>query len=243
MIGTFLTALALAAPQNLVVMVHGAGGGGWEYDFWKPVFEKAGWRVVAKDLLPAKGGLERTKFTDYVGQVEAWSKRPKGAKLVLVGASMGGILALKAAETLHPDALVLVDSVPPKGIGPARPQHDYPPIIKWANGPIKDTRDSMPDSDEKTIQWAWKRWRDESGGVLSTISQGVSVKPPTCPVLVIIGEKDTDVDPASGREMAKKFHGDIHFYQGMSHVGPLLSTRATEVASSAQAWVAAALRR
>ncbi|MEO7454475.1 MAG: hypothetical protein ABIV13_06905, partial [Fimbriimonadales bacterium] len=41
----------------------------------------------------------------------------RGGKLVLMGASMGGILSLKAAETLSLDAIILVNSTTPKGVG------------------------------------------------------------------------------------------------------------------------------
>src|SRR5262245_19744566 len=94
-------------PKPVAVMIHGAGGGGWEYRFWRPVFEKAGYRVIAPDLMPAKGGLAKTIFQDYVDQVvKAGGNHPA----VLVGASMGGVLVLKAAEKLEPGVLILACS-------------------------------------------------------------------------------------------------------------------------------------
>jgi pimeloyl-ACP methyl ester carboxylesterase len=222
--------------KGTFVLIHGAGGGGWEYDLWKPVLEKQGWNVVAKDLMPTQGGLEKTVFTDYVVQVRAWV--PKSGKVVLAGASMGGILALKAAETVSPAAVVLINSTIPAGVGPARaPKPESPPVVRWANGPLQDTRDSMPDSDEKTILWAWKRWRDESGTVINTIRKGVPSRKPACPTLVILGEKDTDIPYTTGLELAKWAGADVQLYQGMSHVGPLMSTRATEVAEAMRLWV------
>lgn len=227
--------LMLAEPAGTAVMIHGAGGGGWEYDFWKPVFARNGWKVEARDLVPEGGDLSKTTFEDYVKQVGGWQKdspRP----LILIGASMGGGIALKAAETLKPDAIILVNSVAPKGFREERETSEIPAIIRWANGPLKDTEDSMPDSDRKTILWAWKKWRDESGQVVRTLRSGIEVKKPTCPVLVIIGENDTDIPPAISRKVAEAYDADIHFYAGMSHVGPLLSTRANEVAVAAQEW-------
>jgi len=235
----FIAGMALAgvsaSPIGTVVMIHGAGGGGWEYDLWRPVFERAGWRVVAKDLVPVKGGYEATKFEDYVRQVVAWT--PKRGRVVYVGASMGGILALKASERVKVSAIVLVNSVPPKGVGPAREGKKSPPVVKWANGPLKDTEDSMPDSDRKTILWAWKRWRDESGAVMDEIRGGVAASVPKCPALVVLGQADGDVPNASGMALAKWARADIFSYQGMSHVGPLMSTRAAEVASAVSTWL------
>lgn len=228
-----LIGLSLLAPKATVVMIHGAGGGGWEYDLWKPVFERAGYRVVARDLMPV-GSLAQTRFEDYLRQVQFW--RPPTGKVILVGASMGGILALKAAEGETPAAIVLVNGVPPIGIV-KRPTKPSPPVVRWANGPLKDTEDSMPDSDRKTILWAWKRWRDESGAVLNEIRVGVPAKKPTAPTLVVIGDKDDTIPPAMSRQVATWASADVHSYRGMSHVGPLMSTRAREVAGKVVAWL------
>jgi len=109
--------------------------------------------------------------------------------------------------------------------------------VRWANGPIEDTRSSMPDSDEKTILWAWKRWRDESGTVMNLLSQKVPVQKPTCPVLVVIGEKDTDIRPSTSLMLADWAGADVHRYVGMSHVGPLMSKRSGEVADAIVRWL------
>lgn len=220
------------------VLIHGAGGGAWEYDLWKPVFVRAGYKFVAKDLVPASGGLEKTTFADYEAQVKSWA--PPGESPVLIGASMGGILALKVAEALKPSAIVLVNSVPPAGVVTARtPQERYPPVVKWANGPLSETRAAMPDSDEATIQKAWKRWRNESGAVMNALNDRVAVRKPGCPVLMVIGAKDTDISPQTSRNVAAWADADIHEYANMSHVGPLLSRRASGVADSVITWLKA----
>jgi len=156
--------------------------------------------------------------------------------LVLVGASMGGILALKSSDRLKPDAVVLVNSVGPAGVG-QRKSKAYPKVVEWSKGTLKETQDSMPDSDDATIQFAFHRWRDESGAVLGEISSGIRVETPTCPLLVIIGDRDTDVPNAVGVAMAQKYHGELKSFPGMSHVGPLLGTRATEVANWTIEWL------
>ena len=227
------------ASTGTVVMIHGAGGGGWEYKFWAPVWRKAGWTVIARDLVPAPAGLEKTTLDDYTAQVSKWSK---GAKrpLVVVGASLGGALALSTAKDLNPDALILINAA---GTEPNVQREPIPPIVKWANGPLKDTEDSMPDSDRATIRYAWKRWRDESGAVLRTVRSGIAFEKPSCPSLVIISEKDTDIAPDVSARLAEKIGAETRRYAGMSHVGPLLSTRGTEVAQAALAWTKSKLKR
>ncbi|MBY4597759.1 alpha/beta fold hydrolase, partial [bacterium BD-1] len=78
------------------VFVHGAGGGGWEWAAWRRVFAAAGWNALAPDLWPAPAGLAATSLADYAVQVRGWlaaAPRPR----VLVGASLGGLLAAMAA--------------------------------------------------------------------------------------------------------------------------------------------------
>lgn len=231
-----------ARRLNPFVCVHGAGGGGWEYDLWKPAVKQEGASAfVAPDLVPtnSSGGLGKTTFDDYAAQVRGWiAGLGNGAKPVLVGASMGGVLALHAAQTVRPAAIILVNSVPPSGVQTKpRPPANYPAVVKWANGPLAETRDAMPDSDEKTILWAWKRWRDESGQVMNTLARGVLVPKPTCPVLCILGTADTDVSHETGLALAQWAGADIHVYRDMSHVGPLMSKRAESVARAACNWV------
>jgi len=231
----FLAAIA-PAPANVAVMIHGAGGGGWEYHLWKPVFERAGWKVVAPDLAPSPEGLAKTTFADYAEQVKTWCKR-EGGKLIIIGASMGGALALGAAETVNPDAIVLVNSTLPKAIRHSNSGPKAPPMIRWANGTREETVSAMPDSDEETINYAWKRWRDESGAVVDEIRDGIPTAKPACPVLVVLGQKDTDIPYSDGLRLADWSGADVHLYAGMSHVGPLMSTRAAEVAETVVAWL------
>ncbi len=246
LVGTVVLMIAgvrcMAASTDVVVMIHGAGGGGWEYDRWRPLFARAGWQVVAPDLVPAKGGLEATTFDDYVQQVTGWVPQRHG-RLVLVGASMGGILALKVAERIHADALVLVNSVPPQGIGKPREGKAYPPIVRWANGPIEETRAALPDGDEATVRWAHPKWRDEAGGAMNTIHDGVPVRFPGVPTLVVLGAEDTDIPLESGLALAHWAKADVQLYAGTSHIGPLYGRRAAEIATAVVRWLDATHKR
>jgi pimeloyl-ACP methyl ester carboxylesterase len=227
--------------SGTIVCIHGAGGGGWEYAKWDPLFRAAGYRVIANDLVPGAAGLAATHSDDYLAQVKAWA--PAGTSTVLVGASMGGILALQAAEAINPAALVLVNSVPPAGVGAPRRSKRYPPIVEWTKGSLAETRDALFDSDEATIEWAWPRWRDESGALLQEIAAGIAVQPPTCPVLVVLGTEDTDIPYQTGLALAEWAGADVHLYHAMSHVGPLLSRRAAEVAQAVVTWCQQRLKK
>ncbi len=237
--GLVIANTAVTKPH--VVMIHGAGGGGWEYDFWRPIWEKTGFQVSTPDMMPRNGDYVQTTFTDYLNQTKTAGKGKR--PLILVGASMGGILVLRAAETLKPDAIILVNSTSPLGVNRPKHRSPAPTIVQWENGPIQDTRDSLPDGDEKTIQWAHPKWRNESGAVLNTIQAGVRANVPTCPVLVIIGLDDTDIPPENSVNLAKWANADIHSYVGTSHIGPLMGHRRNEIAEAASKWGHSALNR
>ena len=150
---------------------------------------------------------------------------------------MGGILALKCSETIHPDVIVLVNSALPKDVGPPHSEKSYPDIIRWANGPLQETLDAMPDSDQPTIRWAHPKWRDESGAALRSIRAGIEVMKPNVPVLVVIGEKDTDILPSSSQALAEWCSADTMRFASTSHVGPLMGRRATEIAEAVRRWI------
>ena len=88
--------------KRRAVFVHGAGGGAWEWMIWQRVFIAHGWNTQAHDLLPAEGGVARTHLHDYVQQVESWLQRDAvdrtrdASRAVLIGASLGGLIALLA---------------------------------------------------------------------------------------------------------------------------------------------------
>jgi pimeloyl-ACP methyl ester carboxylesterase len=222
------------------VMVHGAGGGGWEWRLWADVFTVAGAGVFAPDLRPSPRGLAATTFADYRTQVADWLAAAP-VPVVAIGASLGGLLVLAAAAEAArpPAALVLVNPVPPYGIEPRPPRRTRPAVVRWSQSDLADTMAALPDADVATARWAHARWRDESGGVLDEALGGIEVARPRCPVLVIASGDDDDIRPVTSRAVAQAFDGDFVTAQGCSHVGVLLGTRAAGAAALALAWCAA----
>jgi pimeloyl-ACP methyl ester carboxylesterase len=223
----------------VVVAVHGAGGGGWEWGVWARALAFRGFSVIAPDLMPAAAGIEATTFSDYRAQVLDWcagARKP----VVLAGASLGALLALAAASRAKPLALVLVNPLPPAGVL-ARPLYDVrPPVVPWARErSLASTRRAMPDADDAARLYALRRWRDESGAALNEARDGIAVEMPRCPVLLIASELDTDVPMAASRALAVRLSADFRTVAGASHVGPLLGASAATTASEAADWLAA----
>jgi pimeloyl-ACP methyl ester carboxylesterase len=250
------------------LLVHGAGGGGWEWAIWQRVLRARGVDALAPDLVPASDGLAATTLEDYRAQVVALARdvatgavaaaaapagqvrgmgnggrrepdRPSMPAPVVVGASLGGLLAAMACEAVAARALVLVNPLPPSpfhALLPARAPS--PPVIPWGAGAtLASTRRALPDAMDATCEWAWRRWRDESGAVVDAARGGVRVARPDCPVLVIASGADDEVPMAASSALAEAWQADLWRLPGASHVGPLLGRGAAGCAERIVAWV------
>ncbi len=219
-----------------VLMIHGAGGGGWEWAVWSRVFTAAGWRVSTPDLMPSPSGLVHTSLDDYERQVRDWIRSVQPS--LIIGASLGGLLALSCAAEVASARLVLVNPMPPPGIGELPLlQRRWPSEIPWRRGAsLASTAAALPDADASTWQVAWRRWRDESGAVMSAASSGCDISLPTSSVLMLISAADADVPATTTRALAIALAADVIELAGASHVGPLLGRDAAAVADRVLAW-------
>ena len=214
--------------------IHGAGGGGWEWTVWQRVFAAHGCDAVAPDLEPAAAGIAATTIEDYAAQVRGWCHG--ACAPMLIGASLGGLLALMVACEVNPAALVLINPLPPAGILPRPARGDWPDVVAWGGeAALATTRRTLPDADDATCLFAFRRWRDESGAVLRTAAD-VRVNWPRCPMLVLGSENDDDVPVAASRALAAACGAEFRLLRGVSHVGPLLGRGAARVAEDVLRW-------
>jgi lysophospholipase len=105
-----------AAPRGVIVIVHGLAEHGGRYRETAGFFAAQGWAVYAGDLRahgrspdpPRAGRVHVDRFTDYFLDVDALTalarQRHPGLPLVLLGHSMGGLIATRYALR-QPDQL------------------------------------------------------------------------------------------------------------------------------------------
>lgn len=213
--------------------LHGAGGGSWEWNRWRPVWEAEGVRVAAPDLEPIDAGLAATALDDYAVQARA-ALRALPRPRAVVGASLGGLLAAMVAD--EADALVLVNPLPPAPFAQRMPAREWPDTVRWrGDARLAATCRALPDADDATRLFAFRHWRDESGRVLREAQAGVEVPRPACPTLCIASLEDDDVPAALTCTLAHAWEADL-MRLPTGHVGPLLGRNAATYAHAALAW-------
>lgn len=219
-----------------VLFIHGAGGGGWEWNIWTRIFQAHGFDVHAPDCLPSPTGLAKTTLQDYQQQMQQHLSAMNSPKII-IGASLGGLLALMNAD--QADAMVLINPMPPAPFHLQMPaQEKYPDIIPWqSRASLQSTRRALFDCDNMTCHYAFRHWRDESGAVMSAAMAGIAIVQPVCRLLVMASEQDQDVPFSLSKTLADNLNVSFINLPTSSHVGPLLGRNAMRCALQAVAFL------
>ena len=206
--GIFVNGVAPAggAGQDFppILFLHGAWHGWWVWEAWQDLFASWGWINYALSLRGHQGSesigqaeflaLTVTDYLEDIASVLAWIGQPT----VVIGHSLGGILAQKTAESIRLRGLVLMASGSPAEVGPLRDQ-DFPDDRPIRLDPA-DGRDRLFfDAAESVIAATIDRLVAEPPGVLNLTARGrVSVEKGQirCPILVVGAEHDRMVHPA-----------------------------------------------
>lgn len=216
-----------------VLAIHGAGGGGWEFNRWRWFFEAAGWSIHTPDLRPASAGLAATRLDDYLAQLRvlAGEIRPQ----LLVGASLGGLLAMQLAAISSVPGLVLVNPLPPAPWVAQLPARDWPEVVPWAQRhDLAATRRAMPQGHAAVAIYANTRWRDESGAVMRQAHAGVVAQlPVSTRSLLIAGALDSSVPVSVSRQFSQAIHADYLELEQADHLDPLLGASAGAAVNAA----------
>jgi pimeloyl-ACP methyl ester carboxylesterase len=224
-----------------VVLVHGAANSAGVWRFWRDRLEAQGFPTQAPDLRGHGAApcddLGRVSMADYVADVQAVIERLGAAPPVLVGWSMGGLVALMygaVAPTLG--VLALGPSTP----GPLLEAPATAPPAAGVFGPeaygITDVtapaQPTMPDLDPEEIGVALASLGPESAFARQERRRGVWFSPRgvTNSILVAAGERDESFPPRACRRVARFLGADYVELPGASHWGLVLNRRALDAA-------------
>ena len=228
--------------QQTIFMIHGMWGGGWAWDNYKPFFENKGYKCVAPTLRyhnvdpkdEPDPELGMTSLLDYASDLAKEIKKLDD-KPIIMGHSMGGILAQILGSRGLGKSLVLLTSAPPAGVFALKPsviKSFWSVLTQWEfwNKAMKLPFEASVYSmlhliSEKEKREAYKKFVYESGRAAFELgfwlldarkAAYVDEKKITCPMLMISGEEDR-ITPASVQRQTAKKYKHIATYKEFPH--------------------------
>ncbi|HTO39344.1 MAG TPA: alpha/beta hydrolase [Rhizomicrobium sp.] len=254
--------MAKAPALPPVVMIHGAFCGGWVFDGLRTSFEAKGYKVHTPTLRYHDCGnnppalLGTTSVLDYAADLEKDISTLKSAP-ILVGHSMGGLLAQMLAARNGVHALVLLAPSAPWGMLPST-MFEYAsagamffagdfwskPIQPSYDIAASNALDMLPPEDRSRI---FARFVPESGLATFEImhwaldarrATAVDANKVTCPVLCLSGRYDKVNPPATVRRIAQRYRNRAVYEDLDDHSHWMLGEPGWEkIAERAQDWL------
>jgi pimeloyl-ACP methyl ester carboxylesterase len=232
---------------RLAVLIHGMWGTAGVWRNWRPFIETRGWQTIAPSLrhhdAPPEDpppALGTTSLHDYVADLEE-SLNALPEKPVVIGHSMGGLIALLLCAKGLAKAGVLLTPAPPAGVIAFRPSNllAFARIQArwgWWRKPHRATlaealSHTFNTTDPRDGTEIYASFVHDSGRALLEIAlpwldgtNAATVDPRrvTVPLLFVAAEKDKLTPPDVVRRAARRFAhvSDYVEYKGQGHWVP-----------------------
>lgn len=215
-----------------VLLIHGMCGGAWYWEDYQALLARHGYESHAINLrghhgsrpVPNIGKVSVSEFVADALEVARSLKNP-----IVIGHSMGGLIAQKLAETGACRAAVLMAAAPPRWIPVVswlvlRKQVKYARALFLFEPLLPDRKDAdaimfnrTPIADRDKF---YPRLVPESGKAglqLSFSTIGVRESRVSAPVLVVSGRDDQFVVPRVARAIARKYKAPLKEYESFAH--------------------------
>lgn len=215
-----------------LLLIHGLAGGAWYWDRFQVVLAERGFTSHALDLRGHHGSrpvaaLGRVSLADYVADAREVAER-LGRPIVL-GHSLGGLLAQALAEAELVSAAVLLCPMPPRGIGFATPRLALRqlrhigamifdrPLLGTAEDMIATSLNRIPVAEQPSLA---ARFVADSGRVARQLSLGglpIAAERVRAPVLVVSATEDRFFTPQVGALVAARYGAEHRVYAEHAH--------------------------
>jgi pimeloyl-ACP methyl ester carboxylesterase len=225
-----------SAPRRrgALLCVHGLWGSAWVWERWLDRLAGHGWDGYALNLRGRGARPEdvaRVRLADHVADVAAVAREL--GDVVVVGHSMGGLLAQALATSALPRAVVAVTPAAPRGIWPLRTAaltaatlRHAPRLVRGGSllpGRSVMRRVALHRLSPAERERAYARLVPESTRVVREVALGALRVPGTrrCPMLVIGAAHDRITPPAVVRRVARRYGAELYEYADFAHMVPL----------------------
>jgi non-heme chloroperoxidase len=250
--------------NEIIVMIHGMWSGSWVWDNYKTFFEDKGYLCVTPTLRYHESPpnevpdhrLGKVSLLDYVDDLEKLIRRFDSLP-ILMGHSLGGLLAQILASRGLAKAVILLSPASPRGIMGLRPsvvRSFWSTLTKWKfwKKPMNQTFNEasysmlelLPPQDRQKI---FKKMVPESGRIAFEIgfwyldlkqATRVDESKITCPVLIMVGAKDKITPASVTRNIAEKYKSVATFKEFEKHAHWIVGESGWEIiAMDAFAWL------
>ena len=220
----------MAAP---LLFVHGLFAASWMFERWTPFFAERGRAAFALDLRGHGAsdrvvGRGRVSLNEHIDDL----RRVIDAlgRVVVVGHSMGALIAQKLAESGAVDAAVLVSPAPPRGI-PLVSLRLIARQIKYVPALLRSREIRVGRADADAIIFnrlppeerpaLYSQLEPDSGRAGREIMLGavaIHERRVRCPVLVLAGDADRFVPLRVARRVAAKYDAPLRVLPGRGHL-------------------------
>jgi pimeloyl-ACP methyl ester carboxylesterase len=247
-----------------LMMIHGMFVGPWCWDSFKTYFEAKGYPCVTLTLRyhdvplssPPDPGLGTTSLLDYVQDAETEIRKLKD-KPVIIGHSMGGLIAQILGSRGLAKSIVLISPAAPGGINAVTwsviksAWHNRTRIALW-NRPMSPSFEGvaysslhlLSDEEQKRVferftyesgraAWEIGFWFFDPGRASKVDASGV-----TCPVLTVVGTEDRLTPPSVVKKVHKKYERVSTYKEFPNHAHWIIAEPGwEEVAGFIDSWM------
>jgi non-heme chloroperoxidase len=231
-----------AIVGGTIVMVPGACSGPWVFNEFRGHFEAAGWRVETPGLRyhdpgpdqPPNPRLAQTGLADYLADLSRFIEDlpERTERPVIMGHSMGGLLAQLLAAKGLARAAILLTPVPPWGMLPASENEIAAAMGLMSLGSIWEqtiasvfevaAQNSLNRLAPERQRAVFAQFVPESGRALfeclfwmfdldrASYVNAVNIE---CPLLVIAGGRDRAISTATVQKIADKYRDQATYLE------------------------------
>lgn len=225
-----------------ILFIPGYFASAWVYESYLPFFAERGYAGFALNLrgregsaLPSGTMLGRVSINDFIDdarQAARWLTE-RLSRPIVVGHSMGGLIAQKLGEEGLARALVLLSPAPPRGISVMsgkllRRQLRHLPALLRSKRIVprwSDMRElvlnRVPETEQKATFARFVSDSGRAGREMSLRSVKVDaerVRSNGCPVLVVTSDDDRFIPPRIAQRIAQRYRAPVYMARGHGHL-------------------------